>query len=163
VVSFTTQPLYPRGKSPRHPLDRRLGEPHSRSHHGSEEKKSLPLPSPLPCHYTDTAIPAHPTLIHGLNTFAQCTQFPQSISWQYCGTTCSSFRTAPASDVTTDICRISSASGRHFSILSLFFLTNYYWAALICCRCYYHQSSTSSSSWLPAAHSPLPYIITFSH
>jgi hypothetical protein len=26
VVSFTPRPLYPQGKSPRHPLDRRLGE-----------------------------------------------------------------------------------------------------------------------------------------
>jgi hypothetical protein len=27
VVSFTPLPLYPRGKSPQHPLDRRLGGP----------------------------------------------------------------------------------------------------------------------------------------
>jgi hypothetical protein len=29
--SFTPQPLYPRGRSPHYPLDRRLGGPHSRS------------------------------------------------------------------------------------------------------------------------------------
>jgi hypothetical protein len=31
VVSFTPRPLYPQGKSPWYPLDRRLGEPQSRS------------------------------------------------------------------------------------------------------------------------------------
>jgi hypothetical protein len=31
VVSFTPRPLYPRRKSPRYPLDRRLGGPQSRS------------------------------------------------------------------------------------------------------------------------------------
>jgi hypothetical protein len=34
VVSFTPWPLYPRGKSPRYLLDRRLGGPQSRSGHG---------------------------------------------------------------------------------------------------------------------------------
>jgi hypothetical protein len=29
VVNFMPRPLYPRGKSPRYPLDRRLGGPHS--------------------------------------------------------------------------------------------------------------------------------------
>jgi hypothetical protein len=31
VASFTPRPLYPRGKGPCYPLDRRLGEPQSRS------------------------------------------------------------------------------------------------------------------------------------
>jgi hypothetical protein len=31
VVSFTTQSLYPRGKSPQYPLDRKLGGPQNRS------------------------------------------------------------------------------------------------------------------------------------
>jgi hypothetical protein len=31
VVSFSTRLLYPRGKSPRHPSDKKPGEPHSRS------------------------------------------------------------------------------------------------------------------------------------
>jgi len=40
VVSFTLQPLYPHGKSPWYPLDRRLGEPQNRSERGGEEKNS---------------------------------------------------------------------------------------------------------------------------
>jgi hypothetical protein len=43
VVSFTSRPLYPQGKSPWYPLDRRLGGPQSRSGHGGEEKNSQPL------------------------------------------------------------------------------------------------------------------------
>jgi hypothetical protein len=43
VVSFTPQPLYPRGKRPWYPLDRRLGGPQSRSGRGGEEKNSQPL------------------------------------------------------------------------------------------------------------------------
>jgi hypothetical protein len=38
VVSFTPLPLYSRGKSPRYPLDRRLGAPQSRSEERGEEK-----------------------------------------------------------------------------------------------------------------------------
>jgi hypothetical protein len=37
VVSFTPRPLYPRGKSPRYTLDRRLGGPQSRSGRRGEE------------------------------------------------------------------------------------------------------------------------------
>jgi len=37
VVSFTPRPLYPQGKSPWYPLDRRLGGPQSCSGHGGEE------------------------------------------------------------------------------------------------------------------------------
>jgi hypothetical protein len=44
VVSFTTRPLNPQGKSPRYPLDRRLGGSRSRSGRGVEEKNSQPLP-----------------------------------------------------------------------------------------------------------------------
>jgi hypothetical protein len=44
VVSFTLQPLYPQGKSPPYPLDRRLGGLQSRSGHGVEEKNSQPPP-----------------------------------------------------------------------------------------------------------------------
>jgi hypothetical protein len=43
VVSFTSRPLYPLGKSPRYPLDRRLDGPQSRSGQRGEEK-FLPLP-----------------------------------------------------------------------------------------------------------------------
>jgi hypothetical protein len=38
VVSFTPRPLYPQGKSPRYPLDRRLGGPQSPSGRSGEEK-----------------------------------------------------------------------------------------------------------------------------
>jgi hypothetical protein len=44
VVSFTPRPLYPQGKSPWYPLDRRLGGPQSRSGRGGEEKNSQPPP-----------------------------------------------------------------------------------------------------------------------
>jgi hypothetical protein len=37
VVNFTPLPLYPRGKSPRYPLDRRLGGPQSQSGRLGEE------------------------------------------------------------------------------------------------------------------------------
>jgi hypothetical protein len=53
------------GEKARYPLDRRLGEPQSRSRCSSEEEKSLPLPGIEPrssssqrSHYTDWAIPA---------------------------------------------------------------------------------------------------------
>jgi hypothetical protein len=38
VVSFTPRQLYPQGKSPWYPLDRRLGGPLSHSGRGGEEK-----------------------------------------------------------------------------------------------------------------------------
>jgi hypothetical protein len=44
VVIFTTRPLYPQGKSPWYPLDRRLGGPQSLSGRGGENKNSKPLP-----------------------------------------------------------------------------------------------------------------------
>jgi len=47
VFRFTPQPLYPQGKSPWYPLDRRLGGPQSHSGH-SEEKNSQPLPGTKP-------------------------------------------------------------------------------------------------------------------
>jgi hypothetical protein len=57
VVIFTPLPLYPWGKSPWYPLDRRLGGPQSRSGRHGEEKILGPprtrnltprLPSPYP-------------------------------------------------------------------------------------------------------------------
>jgi hypothetical protein len=42
------RPLYPQGKSPRYPFDRRLSGPQSRSGRGSEEKNSQPLPGLVP-------------------------------------------------------------------------------------------------------------------
>jgi hypothetical protein len=44
MVSFTPRPLYPQGKSPSYPLDRRLGGPQGRSGRGGEEKNSQPPP-----------------------------------------------------------------------------------------------------------------------
>jgi hypothetical protein len=44
VVSFTPRPLYPRGKSLRYPLGRRLDRPDSRSGRGAKEKKSNDCP-----------------------------------------------------------------------------------------------------------------------
>jgi hypothetical protein len=44
VASLKPRPFYTRRKSPRHPLDRRLGGPHSRSGRGGEEKNSQRSP-----------------------------------------------------------------------------------------------------------------------
>jgi hypothetical protein len=44
VVSFTSRPLYPQGRSPCYPLNMRLGGHQSRSGRGGEEKNSQPLP-----------------------------------------------------------------------------------------------------------------------
>jgi len=44
VVSFMHRLLYPRGKSPRYPLDRRLDGPQIRFGRGGEEKNSQPPP-----------------------------------------------------------------------------------------------------------------------
>jgi hypothetical protein len=44
VVSFTPQLLYPQGKSPYYPLDRRLGGPQNLSGRDGGEKNSQPLP-----------------------------------------------------------------------------------------------------------------------
>jgi hypothetical protein len=44
VVSFTPRPLYPQGKSPLYPLDRRLGGPQSLSGRSGEEKNTQPPP-----------------------------------------------------------------------------------------------------------------------
>jgi hypothetical protein len=43
VVSFTPRQLYPQGRSPWYPSDRRLGVPQSRSGRGGKEKNSQPL------------------------------------------------------------------------------------------------------------------------
>jgi hypothetical protein len=56
VVNFTPRLLYPQGKSPRYPLDRRLGGPQSRSRRGVEEENSQHLPEIEPrssSRYTD--------------------------------------------------------------------------------------------------------------
>jgi hypothetical protein len=48
VVSFTTQLLYPRGKSLRNPLDRRMGGPQGLSGRYTEEKNLLLMPGIQP-------------------------------------------------------------------------------------------------------------------
>jgi hypothetical protein len=59
--SFTPRSLYSRGKSPRYPLDRRLGQPQSRSGRCGVDKNILTLPGieprPVASHYSDWAIP----------------------------------------------------------------------------------------------------------
>jgi hypothetical protein len=40
VVSFIPQPLYPWGKYPQYPLDRRIGGPQSQYGHNGEEKNA---------------------------------------------------------------------------------------------------------------------------
>jgi hypothetical protein len=52
VVSFTPRPLYPQGKSPWHPLDRRLGGHQSRSGRDGEEKPWTPIVQPVARRYT---------------------------------------------------------------------------------------------------------------
>jgi hypothetical protein len=42
VANFTYRPLYPGGKSPRYPLERRLGGPQNQSGRRGEEKILLP-------------------------------------------------------------------------------------------------------------------------
>jgi hypothetical protein len=44
MVSFTPQPLYLHGNSPRYPLDKRLGGTESWSGYGGKEENSQPLP-----------------------------------------------------------------------------------------------------------------------
>jgi hypothetical protein len=64
VVNFTLRPLYPRGKSAQHPLDRRLGGPQSWS--GQRGENSCPyrdsnydpsIVQPVSSRYIDCAIP----------------------------------------------------------------------------------------------------------
>jgi hypothetical protein len=61
VVIFTPRPLYPRGKSPRYPLDRMLGGPQSRSGRLGEKKILDPTgtrtPTPPPSSPQPVAIP----------------------------------------------------------------------------------------------------------
>jgi hypothetical protein len=63
VVSSTLWPLYPRGKSPRYPLDRRLGGTQSRSGRHGEEKI---LDSTRTRTLTPASCPAHIQLLYWL-------------------------------------------------------------------------------------------------
>jgi hypothetical protein len=82
MVRFTHRLLYPEGKSPRYPLDSRLGGPQSRSGHGA--KRNIPSPrrksnpvhpivQPVASRYTDWAIPARSSrTCFGLNSSRKC-------------------------------------------------------------------------------------------
>jgi hypothetical protein len=72
MVSFTLRALYPRGKGPLHPLDRRLGGPQNRSGRSREEKILDPtgtrtpnssVVQPVASRYPDYATPAHGSTI----------------------------------------------------------------------------------------------------
>jgi hypothetical protein len=86
VVNFTRRPLYPRGKSPRYPLDRRLGGPQSRSGRFGEENISWPyrdlnsdpwVVQPVASRYADYAIPA-PNYLPGRSKWSP-TRRPQKL------------------------------------------------------------------------------------
>jgi hypothetical protein len=57
VVSFTPRPLYPRGKGPLYPLDRRLGGPQSRSGRHGEEKIRDPTGTRIPTPRSSSPLP----------------------------------------------------------------------------------------------------------
>jgi hypothetical protein len=48
VVSFSTLQLYPRGNSPRYPVDRRLGGPQNRLGRYGEEQSLTPIGNRIP-------------------------------------------------------------------------------------------------------------------
>jgi hypothetical protein len=74
VVSFMPQLLYARGKSPRYPLDRRLGKPHSWSGWRGEENSlpyqdlncDLTVVQPVASRYTNCAILAPTEMLVGV-------------------------------------------------------------------------------------------------
>jgi hypothetical protein len=86
VLSFTPQPLYPQGKSPRYPLGKTLGGPQSQCGRRGREKilgptrTRTPIPwsaSPVASRYTGYTIPAHnnnvTSLINSVNTAQHAT------------------------------------------------------------------------------------------
>jgi hypothetical protein len=84
VVSFTPRPLYPQGKSPCYPLDRRLGGPQSRSGR-RESNPRTPIIQAVAQRYTDWAIPALSRLRK--RTIGFLTSVVSS-SWRYLGEAC---------------------------------------------------------------------------
>jgi hypothetical protein len=81
VANFTPRPLYPRGKSPQYPSDRRLGGPQSRSGQFGENswpyRDSNSHPSvvqPIASRYTDYDIPT-PWQPHTLQQCARVSKF----------------------------------------------------------------------------------------
>jgi hypothetical protein len=76
VVSFTPRPLYPRGKIPQCPLDRRLGGPQSRSGRRGEEKMLDPIGTRTPTPRSSSQKPvAIPTALSRLFCFQVCVLF----------------------------------------------------------------------------------------
>jgi hypothetical protein len=57
MVSFTPRPLYPQGKSPWYPLNRKLGGPQNRSGHGVQDKNLSPYRESNPDHPITSAYP----------------------------------------------------------------------------------------------------------
>jgi hypothetical protein len=81
VVSFMPRPLYPRGKSPRYPLDRRLGGPQNRSGRRGEEKIFDPTGTRMPTtpssstyQYFKKNLVGRGTIINAINTTALYTK-----------------------------------------------------------------------------------------
>jgi hypothetical protein len=71
VVSFTPRPLYPQGKSPLYPLDRRLGGSQGLYGRGVEEKNSQPPPGFEP---QSSDSPARSQSLYQLNYTGSCTR-----------------------------------------------------------------------------------------
>jgi hypothetical protein len=89
VFSFTLWSLYAQRKSPRYPLDRRLGGPQSWSGRGSEEKNSQPLPGlktlitqPIAQCYT-TELSWLPVVTTSLHLFAFFYSYSSNFSFVY--------------------------------------------------------------------------------
>jgi hypothetical protein len=81
VVSFKPQLLYPQGKSPWYPLDRRLGGPQSHSGHDGEQKNSQPL---LGIGHQNPNYPAHSPVLYWLSyhgSIIMCILFPMKVRW----------------------------------------------------------------------------------
>jgi hypothetical protein len=88
VVSFTPRPLNSRGRSPRYPLDRRLGGPQSRSGRRGEEKILCPNSNPsvfqpVASRCTGYAIPAHKVWVYPQYFFR-----PMNSPWSLCVWVC---------------------------------------------------------------------------
>jgi hypothetical protein len=66
-VSYTPRTLYPRGKSPRYPLDRRLGGPQNRSGRRGEEENLAATGTRTPTSQPSSPLPvAIPTMLSRL-------------------------------------------------------------------------------------------------